>query len=208
MMRYPVAAVAVIVVGGACAPALPAEDVLHLQGTVEGPGGPANLDFSDTRSKGEWWPCDARFTAQACVADGEKNFHVNVFVARPEITEVKDLGGDACVVDGEPQGAFEVLRAGAGRPFVVGEDVSAFVLVASDEDGNGAASLDDDAETLAVAAVESGSIETSRLQNFDDVFAFRLTGKADGNDVVVEFHGATANPLVVPGLEPAGSCVE
>ena len=64
--------------------ALPKEDVLRVEGTLPGPNGPQGLSFRDARSRGEWWPCDARFTAQACVDDGDRSYHVNVFIGRPE----------------------------------------------------------------------------------------------------------------------------
>lgn len=191
---------------GGCDPAPPTSDVLHIQGTLKGPGGDANIDFSDTRSKGEWWPCDARLTAQACVDD---EFHVGVFIGRPERQDVSELGGNDCVVEGEPQGAFEILRskfddAGTAK---IGEDVSAFVLIGSDKNGDQSADVDDEEETRAVAVVSEGTIEMAALNGFEDPFSMRLSGKADGNDVVVDFLGPMSNPALVPGLEPATSCV-
>lgn len=195
-------------VGAACAPGLPGDDVLRVQGTLEGPGGNVDVAFDDARSKGEWWPCESRFTAQSCVDGDGGSFHVNVFVGRPELKGIDELGGNDCVVEGEPQGAFEILRAGSGRPSVIGEDVSAFVVIASDVDGNGSADLDVADETLGTAVVESGTMETTRLAEFDEVFAFRLTGKtSDDHDVVIEFFGDMTNPAVLPGLEPATTCV-
>ena len=197
-----------LAIGGsvACDPGPPTADVLHIQGTLEGPDGPTDVQFSDSRSKGEWWPCDARLTAQACV-DGE--FHVGVFIARPELDAVADLGGNACVVDGAPQGAYEILRSKFDDfgTAVIGEDVSAFVVVASDIDADGSADLDDGAETRAVAVVDDGTVEMSALAGFEDPFAMRLEGKAGDRDVVVEFRGPMSNPGVVAPLEPATSCV-
>lgn len=191
---------------GACDGGPPDSDVLSIKGTLKGPGGDANIDFSDTRSKGEWWPCDARLTAQTCVDD---EFHVGVFIARPEIADVAELGANGCVVEGEPQGAYEILRSKFDDfgTAVIGEDVSAFVLVASDKNGDQSADVDSADETRAVAVVEEGTIEMSALAGFEDPFAMRLTARAAGNDVVVDFLGPMSNPRLVPGLEASTTCV-
>ncbi len=189
-----------------CDPAPPTSDVLSIKGTLKGPVGERDIDFSDTRSKGEWWPCDARLTAQTCVDDA---FHVGVFIARPELTSIADLGGNGCVVDGEPQGAYEILRSKFDDfgTAVVGDDVSVFVLIASDADGDQSADVDDAEETVAVAVVEEGKVEMSALAGFDDPFAMRLTGKVDGNDVVIDFLGPMSNVSLIPGLEARTTCV-
>lgn len=184
----------------------PTTDILSIKGTLRGPIGEDNIDFSDTRSKGEWWPCDARLTAQTCVDD---EFHVGVFIGRPELDGVADLGGNGCVVDGEPQGAYEILRSkfddfGTAE---IGVDVSAFVVIASDKDGDQSADVDSADESKAIAVIDDGKIEMSALAGFEDPFAMRLTGTADGNDVVVDFLGPMSNPGFIPGLEASTTCV-
>ncbi len=208
-----VAAVVAVVAGmAACDPQPPTTDVLRVDGALPGVGGDdVTVAFSDVRSRGEWWPCDARLTAQACVDDDEEGrFHVNVFLGMPFRDAVADLGAQDCVVDGAAQGAFEILRDGFdhGGHSTIGTDISAFVVVASDLDDDGTADLDDGAETLAVTQLVSGDVEMSTLQGFEDPFAFRLTGKTETDrDVVVEFRGPMSNPRLVAGLEPATTCV-
>jgi hypothetical protein len=204
------AAAAVVVVVGvvlACDPQPPANDVLRVNGVMSGPEGDVTIAFEDVRSRGEWWPCDGRMTAQACV-DGES--HVGVFLARPEIEDLSQLGQNGCVVEGEAQGAFEILRLkfDALDPAIIPDDIAAFVLIGSDVDGDGSADLENKAETRAAARIASGSVEIGTLFDFDEPLSFRLTGKTEaGEDVVVEFRGAMSNPALVPGLEAPTTCI-
>ena len=191
----------------ACDPQPPGSDVLRVQGTLPGPDGAVDVDFADLRSRGEWWPCDARMTAQLCVDD---EFHVGVFLGLPAHDDVSNLGGGSCAVDGVAQGAFEILRSkfDAGDAALVGDDVSAFVLIGSDVDGDGSADLEDPGETRAVTRVVQGRVEIGTLFGFEEPFSFRLTGQTEaGDDVVVEFRGEMSNPPLVPGLEAPTTCV-
>lgn len=184
-----------------CDPGLPKDNVLRVQGVLDDG---VEVDFEDAGSRGEWLRCDARFTAQRCVdVDGER-FHVVVRLLLPSFTG--DFAGRPdCVVDDEPQGVFEVLRANRVSS-TIGEDVIAFIEIASDVDGDGVGN--GESEVLTTAVVASGTIQHSEVQGFTDPFAFRLTGKTnDDDDVIVEFNGPTSNPLVEPGLEPATTCV-
>ncbi|MDP2339931.1 MAG: hypothetical protein Q8O67_03150 [Deltaproteobacteria bacterium] len=207
----------VVVVGlllAACDPQPPATDVLRVQGTMAGPDGDVDVTFADVRSRGEWWPCDGRLTAQACV-DGAparqgNKFHVGVFLGRPEIEDISQLGANGCVVDGAAQGAFEILRLkfDALDPAIIPDDITAFVLIGSDVDGDGSADLQDAEETRAAARIVSGEVEIGTLLGFEEPFAFRLTGKTEeGEDVVVEFRGPMSNPALVPGLEAPSTCI-
>jgi hypothetical protein len=195
----------------ACGPPLPpARDLLRVQGRLRGPDGAVDVDFTDERSIGEWWPCDARLTARGCVDD---RFHVAVFLGLPGHDDLEDLGGGACVtdVDGTPQasGAYEILR----RRFfdrddpVVGRDVSVFVLVASDADDNGVPTLQDPAETRGVTQVTQGTLDIATLEGFDAPFSMRLEGQDDdGDDVLIEFRATMGVPDRVPPLPPSSTC--
>ncbi len=191
----------------ACDPQPPASEVLRVQGDLTGPEGSVDVAFDDPRARGEWWPCDARLTSQACVDD---DFHVGVFLGLPTHDDISDLGGNACVVEGEAQGAFEILRLkfDAGDTPLIPDDVSAFVLIASDVDGDGSADLDSAAETHAAARISVGSIDIGTLFGFEETFSLRLTGTTEEDeDVVVEFRGEMTNPALVPGLEAPATCV-
>jgi hypothetical protein len=210
VVRAGVLAAVFVTVG--CPEAPPTTDVLTLSGALSGPGGDVDVDFSDAASRGEWWPCEARLTATACVSEGGGQHHVNVFIARPEIDDIASLGGTGCVVDGAAQGAFEILRAAFGSASgeaVIGEDVNVFVLVGSDVDGDGSADLDDDGETFAVAKLSGGTVGLVSLQDFTDPLSLRIDGAAEGvdGDVTVVFLGPMTNPQVIAPLEPPTTCV-
>jgi hypothetical protein len=191
--------------GTACGNGAPADDVLSVRGTLPGPGGDVAVDFSDGRSRGEWWPCDGRLTAQACVDDA----HVNVFLSLPVVDRVEELGSTICVQDGSASGAFEILKnrydnlADARIP----DDVSAFVVVGSDTDGDGFVE-DIEGETAGAARVLEGTIEIFSLNGFDQPLSMRLTGTVEGGEAVeVTFLGAMSVPAVVPPPEGPGTCV-
>ena len=210
------AVVVVVALISACDPQPPANDVLAVSGNLQGPAGAVDVAFSDPRSRGEWWPCDLRMTNQACVNDDDGGrFHVGAFIGLPGHDELADLGGSDCVVDGAAQGAFEILRLkfDAGDPALIPDDVSAFVLLGSDVDGDGSADLADGSETRAAARIVSGTVEIGTLFGFLEPLSLRLTGTTaadteEGAPVVVEFRGPMSNPALVPGLEPPATCVE
>lgn len=195
----------IAVVACACGNGAPADDVLAVSATLPGPGGDVVVDFSDARSRGEWWPCDGRLTAQACVDDA----HVNVFVSLPVVDRVEELGSTICVQDGAASGAFEILKnrfdnlADARIP----DDVSAFVVVGSDADGDGFTE-DVEGETAGAARVLEGTIEIFSLNGFDQPLSLRLTGTVEGGAAVeVTFLGPMSVPAVVPPPEGPGTCV-
>lgn len=206
-----VVAVVVACALAGCPEGPPKDEVLSLVGALTGPGGDVDVDFADAAPRGEWWPCEARLTATGCVNEGDGQHHVNVFIARPEIDDVAELGGAGCVVDGAPQGAFEILRAAFGSASgeaVIGTDVSVFVLIGSDVDGDGSADLDDERETLAVAKLSGGTVGLVSLQDFTDPLSLRIDGtEDDDDDVTVVFFGPMANPQVIAPLEPPTTCV-
>jgi hypothetical protein len=198
--------IATVCVVGGCAPKPPTRDVLAVSGALAGPDGVRAVDFRDEATAGEWWPCDARLTARGCVDD---DFHVAVFLGLPIHDDLADLGGAACVVDDQPSGVFEILTAlhAEGEDAVVGEDVSAFVMVASDVDDDGAADPDDPAETVGLAQLSAGVVDIGSLGAFDDPFAMRLEGEGPDGTIVVEFRGAMTAPPVVPAPEAPSTCV-
>jgi hypothetical protein len=194
-----------LLVLGACGNGAPTDDVLAVKATLPGPGGDVVVDFRDGRSRGEWWPCDGRLTAQACVDDA----HVTVFLSLPVVDRVEELGSTICVQDGTASGAFEILKnrydnlADARIP----ADVSAFVVVGSDADGDGFIE-DIDGETLGASRVLEGTIEIFSLNGFDEPLSLRLTGTVEGGaPVEVIFLGPMSVPAVVPPPEGPGTCV-
>jgi hypothetical protein len=196
----------VMVVLGGCSNA-PSSEVLAVKGALQGPDGALDVDYSDARSRGEWWPCDGRLTAQACV-DGA---HVNVFFSLPVVNRVEELGSTICVEDGVAQGAFEILerRFKAGQDASVGDDVSVFVVVGSDENDDAFQNPDDPAENAGSAFLSSGTIELFSLNGFDQPLSMHLSGENEEGDVVdVTFLGPMTVPAVVPPPESSATCVE
>jgi hypothetical protein len=202
-----VVALGVLMVIGAssCDPA-PSEPVLRIQARLPGPGGATDVDFRDSRSRGEWWPCDGRLTAQACVGDA----HVNVFLSLPTFQSVDELGGSRCVFDGVASGAFEILRArfDNNQDALVPDDVSAFILVGSDDNGDGFVATEDAAETTGITRVARGTLTLFSLTGFDAPLSMRLEGTTDaGDDVDVTFLGPMTVPAMVVPLEGPATCV-
>jgi hypothetical protein len=184
----------------------PATDVFSVAGRLPGPGGAVEVDFSDARSRGEWWPCEGRLTAQACVGDA----HVNVFLGLPVFESVDDLGADRCVFNGVASGAFEILknRFDNNQDATVPRDVSAFILVGSDDNGDGFVATKNTAETTGIARVVGGTLTLFSLTGFDAPLSMRLEGKTEaGDDVDVTFLGPMTVPTVVPPLEGPATCV-
>jgi hypothetical protein len=188
-----------------CDPA-PSEPVLRIQARLPGPGGATDVDFRDSRSRGEWWPCDGRLTAQACVGDA----HVNVFLSLPTFQSIDELGGSRCVFDGVASGAFEILQArfDNNQDALVPDDVSAFILVGSDANGDGFVAAGDVAETTGVTRVARGVLTLFSLTGFDAPLSIRLEGTTDaGDDVDVSFLGPMTVPAAVLPLEGPATCV-
>jgi len=191
--------------GAGCGVPAPTEDVLSVRGSFNGPTGLVDVDFSDGGSRGEWWPCDGRLTAQACVGDA----HVNVFLGLPVFRELSELGGDRCVFDGVASGAFEILerKFDNNQDAKVPDDVSAFVLVGSDADGDGFVETNDGDETVAAGRILSGDITLFSLTGFDAPLALHLVGSTDaGTSIDVTFLGPMTVPAVVPALEGPDTC--
>lgn len=207
-----VALAATMLLSAAC-PALPAEDTLTLAGELErdAVGGGSTtavaVEFGSKNARAEWWSCDLRMTANACVGD----HHVNLYLALPSITDFDGLGRAACVGgDGQPFGAFELMvqKTGDGEPITIPGDVTVLALVASDVDGDGAADLADDVETTAASRLADGSVEVLHIGSFDDPLSLRLTGTtANGNAVTAEFSGPTSPVPNPPPLDVARTCV-
>lgn len=214
--RFVVAAVLALapaVTLGVGCPNVPAEDSLTLQGDLErdGVGGGSNtavaVDFGSKNARGEWWSCDLRLTANACVGE----HHVNLYVALPSITTFDGLGAAACVgTDGQPFGAFELLQQKTedGEPITIPGDVTVLALVASDVDGDGAADLADDVETTAAARLMDGAVTVLHIGSFDDPLSLRVEGTTgNGLAVSAEFSGPTSPVPNPPPLDVARTCV-
>lgn len=199
------ARVVVVLVLAGCGNGAPVDDTLTVRGRLPGPDGSVDVDYKDAAARGEWWPCDGRLTARACVGDA----HVNVYLSLPVVDRVEELGFNLCVQDGVASGAFEILKnrfdnlADARVP----DDVSAFVVVGSDADGDGFVE-DIPGETLGAARVVDGTIEIFSLNGFDAPLSMRLRGTVEGgDDVEVTFLGPMSVPAVVPPPDGPGSCV-
>jgi len=203
--------VVVVLVGallgpGAACNSAPTTDVLSVAGRLPGPAGAIEVDFSDARSRGEWWPCDGRLTAQACVGDA----HVNVFLGLPVFASVDELGANRCVFDGVASGAFEILqnRFDNNQDATIPGDVSAFILVGSDANGDGFVATEDAAETDGIARVVEGTLTLFSLTGFDAPLSMRLAGTTEaGDEVDVTFLGPMTVPATVPPLEGPATCV-
>jgi hypothetical protein len=184
----------------------PTTDVLALSGGLDGPNGALDVNFEDARSRGEWWPCDGRLTAQACVDAA----HVNVFFSLPVVDRVQELGSTICVEDGVAAGAFEIMERQFknGQDAIVGEDVSAFIVVGSDENDDAFINPDDPEENAGSAHIVEGTIELFSLNGFDQPLSMIMTGEtAAGDAVSVTFLGPMSVPAVVPPPESSQTCV-
>lgn len=181
------------------------EGVLEREGVERTDDTAVPIDFLSEGSRGEWWSCDLRLTAQGCVDDR----HVNVYVALPSVTSIDDLGRNACVVDGVPYGVYELIEDDTDDTFAVGTELSAFVLVASNVSDPAGADLEDDEETRAASRLVSGTLEVFEKGEIDAPFRARITAEtAAGNSVVAEFNGPMSAPLTVPTLEGPSTCIE
>ncbi|MBI1947133.1 MAG: hypothetical protein HYS27_15665 [Deltaproteobacteria bacterium] len=200
------------VLAAAC-PNVPAEDSFTLTGSLErdAVGGGSTtavaIEFGSKNARAEWWSCDLRMTANACVGE----HHVNLYLALPSITDFDGLGHPGCVGgDGQPYGAYELLaqKTGDGEPITIPGDATVLALVASDVDGDGAADLADDVETTAASRLMDGSVEVLHIGSFDDPLSLRITGTTgNGNAVTAEFAGPTSPVPNPPPLDVARTCV-
>ena len=207
-------AAALVALGALACQPVPAEDTLTLAGDVErdGVGGSSttavSVDFGSKNARAEWWSCDLRMTANACVGQ----HHVNLYLALPSVVDFDGLGHAACVgTDGQPWGAFELLtqKTGDGEPITIPGDVTVLILVASDVDGDGAADLADDGETTASTRLMDGAVTVLHIGSFDDPLSLQVTGTtATGNAVDAAFAGPTSPAPNPPPLDVARTCVD
>jgi hypothetical protein len=197
---------------GACQSAPPANE-LSVFGKLERDGfdGVAQdvaISYGSKNARGEWWNCELRMTATACVGD----HHVNAWIAMPNVQSLDKLGGTSCIgTDGKPFGAFEELtqKLGAGEPAQVPGDVQVLFLVASDKNGDGIANLADDKETVAASRLLNGTVEVKELGSFNDPVALTISGltSLDSLQVNLDMNGPTQPVPNPPTLEPPSSCV-
>ncbi len=209
-MRPALIVVAALAAATGCprTPSTEAEQLL-VEGTLERDGisGDAMtdvaVDYDSAQGRGEWWPCDLRLTAAACVGD----HHMNVYVSLPQATSLDDVGTAGCVdAEGTPFGVYELLHAEQSQ--TIGTDVAVFVLVASDVTGDPGALLDDDDETTAASRLTSGTLAVERLAG-DGSMSITIDGRTSGDRPVrVAFGGPVSEPAVVPPLEEPATCVD
>lgn len=188
----------------ACNNGAPSSDVLSVSATLPGPGGEVVVDYEDAESRGEWWPCDARLTAEACVGDA----HVAIFLSIPVVNRLAELGSTICVQDGVPSGAYEILadRFSNLADARIPEDLSAFVVVGSDVDGDGVVE-DLVPEMRGASQVVEGRVEIFALTGFDSPLSVRLTGATEnGATVAATFLGPMNVPEEVPAPEGPTTC--
>src|SRR5688572_18115353 len=191
-----------------CEPVAGASELI-VQGTLCGPGQDCDvnvctrdLDVDDASARGEWWPCDAWLTAAGCIRD---EFHVNVFFGPPGAASVADLGGASCA-----EGVHEIFARAAeeGTDPVLDVDFTAFVLIGSDVDGDGAANQCDEDETFAASKLEAGPLPQLRIASIDPL-GIRLEAQSDrGLAVVVDYRGPMVVKEAATPLEAPAACVE
>ena len=201
-----------VVAGLACAD-VPEEDALRVEGDLEraaplDDNAKVGVKYASKNARGEWWPCDLRLTATACVGD----FHVNVYVSPPNVSDFEGVGQTACADEGENAfGAFEILKEKLddGEKPQIPNDIAVLVLVASDADEDGAASLESDDETKAASVLGDGEIEIVSMGSFDDPISLKIDGEtSEGHKVAIEVDGPTNPVTEVPTLEVARTCVD
>ena len=195
-------------------PDVPPAEQLSVSGKIEREGvlgtdlEDKTIAYASKSARGEWWSCELRMTAGACVDDK----HVNVWLALPGVTTLGDLGGAGCVDgDGNPFGVFEVLteKLTNGDPVEIPTDVQAFVLVASDKNDSGGADLQSDDETFAATRYLSGLVEVDSLGSFTDPVSLKISGltASDSLELAVEMNGPTTPVPNPPKLDVARTCV-
>ena len=186
------------------------QDELRIEGELDRNGvtqtqSPAvEVAYASELSRGDWWPCDLRVTAQECVGDA----HVNVYLTLPSVSEIADVGGAACVNGGEARGLYEWMAEQGGRgEYEIGQDLNAFVLVASDHDDTLGADFNNDTETKAVSRLVSGTLRVDRWADYNAI-GFHLEGEtSQSRRVTIDFLGPTYSGSVVP-LSPPDTCLD
>lgn len=183
---------------------------LHLVGTldrdsIEGSSSvPVEVAYHSSGARAEWWPCDLRLTAQACVGE----HHVNVYVTLPSVTGIGGVGGAACVSGDEANGVYELLAEARGGEHTLGVDLNAFVLVASDMDDAPGAVLNDDEETTAATRIVGGKLA---ITHWAGLMGLSLTIEGTtqgGREISIDFSGPASSPGEVPMLEGPSTCVD
>ncbi|HEY1098381.1 MAG TPA: hypothetical protein VGF99_05620 [Myxococcota bacterium] len=193
--------VAVIALSAGCSD-WPAAETLSVATTVQDRSGAHVVVDFDGAGRGEWWTCDLRLTSAACVGD----HHVEVFLGLPVLDDVDELGSARCVDEQGPSGVFEIMGY-VGTPLRIPDDVSAFVVLASDVDGDGLLDLDRDDELGGRATITAGEVRVYSYGAIDAPLTLRITGTtAAGDDVDVAFSGAMQAFGDPPPLESADSC--
>lgn len=196
---------------GACGGAANgATDQLVVEGTLDRNGVTSEssdavpVNYASELSRGDWWPCDLRVTAQECVGDA----HVNVYLALPSVTDIRDVGGAGCNRDGVYFGLYEWMAEQGGRgEYQIGQEVNAFVLLASDHDDVLGADFENDTETTAVSRLVSGTLRVDRWAEYNAI-GFQLDGvTSQGREVSITFLGPTYSGSVVP-LSPPDTCLD
>lgn len=197
-------------IAAAGCPTQVADEQLRVEGTLERNGDgdedttAVPLVFLSEGARGQWWPCDMRMTASACV----DNHHVNVYISGPESARVNDLGRGECIVQGSPQGVYERMDEEKAGIYTIGQDFNVFIVVASDVVEPQGANFSDDEETTAVSKLETGEVEVVRFRALEAAdIAIRGTTTA-GNAVDIRFRGPMTIPNVVPPLEAPDTCVD
>lgn len=190
--------------GGAAREELRVEGELDRNGITSVQSSAVPIAYASELSRGDWWPCDLRVTAQECVGDA----HVNVYLTLPTIDDIGDVGGAACIGNGEVRGLYEWMAERGGRgEYQVGQEVNAFVLLASDHDDVLGADFENDTETKAVSRVVSGVLRVDRWADYNAI-GFELEGRtSQGRQIRINFLGPTYSGNVVP-LSPPETCLD
>jgi hypothetical protein len=82
------------------------------------------------------------------------------------------------------------------------------VLVASDADADGTASLESDDEVKAASVLGEGTVEIVSIGEFDDPVSLKIDGKTTSDRAVsIEVSGPTTPVTQIPTLDVARTCV-
>jgi len=166
-----------------------------------------SVDYASTDPRGEWWPCDLRMTALACVGD----HHVNVYVSLPEVADLDGVARNGCVVDGRAYGVFELFeheRGGTKKTWNLGTELQAFVVIASDVDDVPGAELTRDDEATAASRIATGTLTVQFFQDLDSRLHVSIEGETtQGRAVDIDFNGPMSAPGNIPVLESPATCV-
>lgn len=183
---------------------------LHVEGTldrdsIEGSSSaPVPIAYLSEGARAEWWPCDLRLTAQACVGE----HHVNVYVTLPHVTGLGGIGTASCVSGDQAQGVYEVIAEARGGEHTLGTHLNAFILVASNMDDAPGAVLNDDEETTAATRLVSGKLAVTHWAGLEGI-GLTIEGTTQGGrQVSLRFLGPASSPGAVPVLEGPSTCVD